>query len=157
MKQPVSSFDLRGIVSFSHFFQLLDEMLDNGFPLATETNILQELIKPPTILRTVVNMATGGSKYGTSSSSNVKLFNCVMKLCFSVSTELPSGQLSNIPWRRAGVKYTNNEAYFDVIEEVDAILDKSGTVVTAEIQGCVRTIVSHIAWSKIKIKLAILD
>lgn len=39
---------------------------------------------------------------------------------------LPTGQLSNIPWRRAGVKYTNNEAYFDVIEEIDAIIDKSG-------------------------------
>lgn len=41
---------------------------------------------------------------------------------------LPTGQLSNIPWRRAGVKYTNNEAYFDVIEEIDAIIDKSGKV-----------------------------
>lgn len=40
---------------------------------------------------------------------------------------LPTGQLSNIPWRRTGVKYTNNEAYFDVIEEIDAIVDKSGT------------------------------
>ena len=28
-------------------------------------------------------------------------------------------------------------AYFDVIEEVDAIIDKSGTTVTAEIQGYV--------------------
>ena len=34
-------------------------------------------------------------------------------LC-SVSSTLPTGQLSNVPWRRAGVKYTNNEAYFDV-------------------------------------------
>ena len=33
-----------------------------------------------------------------------------------MSDVLPTGQLSNIPWRRAGVKYTNNEAYFDVIE-----------------------------------------
>lgn len=24
------------------------------------------------------------------------------------------------------MKYTNNEAYFDVIEEIDAIVDKSG-------------------------------
>jgi Adaptor complexes medium subunit family len=40
-----------------------------------------------------------------------------------------------IPWRRSGVKYTNNEAYFDVIEEVDAIIDKSGATVFAEIQG----------------------
>lgn len=58
----------------------------------------------------------------------------------SVSCTLPSGQLSNIPWRRSGVKYANNEAYFDVIEEVDAIIDKSGGTVSAEIQGYVRTI-----------------
>lgn len=44
----------------------------------------------------------------------------------NVGETLPTGQLSNIPWRRAGVKYTNNEAYFDVVEEIDAILDKSG-------------------------------
>ncbi|KFZ48991.1 AP-3 complex subunit mu-1, partial [Antrostomus carolinensis] len=43
----------------------------------------------------------------------------------NVGDTLPTGQLSNIPWRRAGVKYTNNEAYFDVIEEIDAIIDKS--------------------------------
>ncbi|PKK28465.1 adaptor-related protein complex 3, mu 1 subunit [Columba livia] len=95
-------------------YELLEEMLDNGFPLATESNILKELIKPPTILRSVVNSITGSSNVGDT---------------------LPTGQLSNIPWRRAGVKYTNNEAYFDVIEEIDAIIDKSGSTVFAEIQG----------------------
>ena len=35
--------------------KVLDEMLDNGFPLATEANILKELIKPPNMLRDVVN------------------------------------------------------------------------------------------------------
>lgn len=58
-------------------------------------------------------------------------------LFYSVSATLPSGQLSNIPWRRTGVKYTNNEAYFDIVEEVDAIIDKSGSTVFAEIQGYV--------------------
>ena len=57
-------------------------------------------------------------------------------LC-SVSDTLPTGQLSNVPWRRSGVKYTNNEAYFDVIEEVDAIIDKSGQTVSSEIHGYV--------------------
>nr|CAH7730567.1 unnamed protein product [Callosobruchus chinensis]CAH7752515.1 unnamed protein product [Callosobruchus chinensis]CAI5828013.1 unnamed protein product [Callosobruchus analis] len=95
-------------------YELLDEMLDNGFPLATESNVLKELIKPPNILRTIANTVTGKT---------------------NVSDILPTGQLSNIPWRRAGVKYTNNEAYFDVIEEVDAIIDKSGATVFAEIQG----------------------
>ncbi|XP_014210371.2 AP-3 complex subunit mu-1 [Copidosoma floridanum] len=97
-------------------YELLDEMLDNGFPFATESNILQELIKPPNILRTIANTVTGKS---------------------NVSSILPIGQLSNVPWRRMGVKYTNNEAYFDIIEEVDAIIDKTGAVVFAEIQGCI--------------------
>lgn len=43
-------------------YELLEEMLDNGFPLATESNILKELIKPPTILRSVVNSITGKVK-----------------------------------------------------------------------------------------------
>lgn len=97
-------------------YELLDEMLDNGYPLATESNILKELIKPPNILRTIANTMTGKS---------------------NVSEILPTGQLSNVPWRRSGVKYTHNEAYFDVIEEVDAIIDKSGSTVFAEIQGYV--------------------
>ncbi|XP_075736318.1 AP-3 complex subunit carmine isoform X2 [Rhipicephalus microplus] len=97
-------------------YELLDEMLDNGFPLATESNILKELIKPPNILRTLANTVTGRT---------------------NLSSTLPTGQLSNIPWRRTGVKYANNEAYFDVVEEVDAIIDKSGSVISAEIQGYV--------------------
>ena len=40
---------------FYDCFKVLDEMLDNGFPLATEANILKELIKPPNMLRDVVN------------------------------------------------------------------------------------------------------
>ncbi|PWA18501.1 hypothetical protein CCH79_00009864 [Gambusia affinis] len=97
-------------------YELLEEMLDNGFPLATESNILKELIKPPTILRTMVNTITGSTNVGE---------------------QLPTGQLSVVPWRRTGVKYTNNEAYFDVVEEIDAIIDKSGSTITAEIQGVI--------------------
>ena len=34
-------------------------MLDNGYPFATESNILKELIKPPNLLRTITNSVTG--------------------------------------------------------------------------------------------------
>jgi AP-3 complex subunit mu len=97
-------------------YELLDEMLDNGYPLATESNILKELIKPPTVFRAIANSMTGRT---------------------NVSSTLPHGQISQIPWRRSGVKYANNEAYFDIIEEVDAIIDRSGSVINSEIQGCV--------------------
>ncbi|XP_046843932.1 AP-3 complex subunit mu-1-like isoform X3 [Xenia sp. Carnegie-2017] len=69
-------------------YELLEEMLDNGFPLATESNVLKELIRPPSIVRNVVNKVTGDS---------------------NMSSHLPTGQLSNDPWRRTGVKYANNE------------------------------------------------
>jgi len=95
-------------------YELLEEMLDNGFPLATESNILKELIKPPNIINKVVNTVTGAT---------------------NVSSELPTGSLSNVPWRRSGVKYANNEVYFDVTEEIDCIIDKAGSIVTMEIQG----------------------
>ena len=32
----------------------------------------------------------------------------------SVSSTLPTGQLSNVPWRRTGVKYTNNEVQYTI-------------------------------------------
>ena len=97
-------------------YEILEEMLDNGYPLATESNVLKELIKPPNMLRSVVNTMTGQS---------------------NVANRLPSGQLSNIPWRRTGVKYASNEAYFDITEEVDVILDRSGSTVFTEIQGTI--------------------
>ena len=60
-----------------------------------------------------------------------------------MSNVLASNQLSNIPWRRLGVKYTNNEAYFDLIEEIDAIIDRNGTTIMCEIQGYVSAAPGH--------------
>lgn len=31
--------------------------------------------------------------------------------------------MSSIPWRKAGVKYAQNEIYFDIIEEIDATIE----------------------------------
>lgn len=95
-------------------YELLEEMVDNGFPLVTECNVLKELIHPPSLVRDIVRPLTGES---------------------GVSTTLPKGQLSNVPWRRAGVRYTNNEIFLDMIEEVDAIIDKTGTTILSEIHG----------------------
>lgn len=93
-------------------YELLDEMLDAGYPFATELNVLKELIKPPNLLRTL----TGRT---------------------NISESMPANQISNVPWRKPGIRYTNNEAYFDVIEELDAIFDKNGAVIVAEINGSI--------------------
>jgi CRISPR/Cas system endoribonuclease Cas6 (RAMP superfamily) len=60
-----------------------------------------------------------------------------LNFCCSFNNAIPSNQLSNVPWRRLGIMYRNNEAYFDVIEEIDAIIDRNGVTVMSEIQGYV--------------------
>lgn len=45
----------------------------------------------------------------------------LMFLIYSVAPKFPQS-MSNIPWRKAGVKYTQNEIYFDIIEEIDATI-----------------------------------
>ena len=46
-----------------------------------------------------------------------------------------AGVSSNIPWRKKGLKYTNNEIYFDIVEEIDCIIDNNGMVVSSEVSG----------------------
>lgn len=91
-------------------------MLDNGFLLVIEFNILKELIKLLIILCFVVNFIIGSSNVGD---------------IFFI------GQLFNILWCWVGVKYINNEVYFDVVEEIDVIIDKLGFIVFVEIQGVI--------------------
>ena len=36
----------------------------------------------------------------------------------AVADDLAEGMISSMPWRKAGVKYAQNEIYLDIIEEV---------------------------------------
>ncbi|KAI8647861.1 AP-3 complex subunit MU-1 [Parasitella parasitica] len=102
--------------NFVTVYQLLEEMMDYGYPLTTEPNALKELIMPPTIMNKM--MTTVGAAAG-------------------VAPKFPQS-MSNIPWRKAGVKYTQNEIYFDIIEEIDATISANGTVVSCEAHGVVQ-------------------
>jgi len=99
--------------NFVTVVQLLDEMMDNGFPMITEPNILKDMI----LQQGFKNIVIGGS---------------------SVSDVLPENTVTSIPWRKAGVKYTNNEIYLDIIEEIDLIQDPNGQVVWQEVSGDVQ-------------------
>ncbi|KAK7337672.1 hypothetical protein VNO77_18257 [Canavalia gladiata] len=109
--------------NFIIVYELLDEMIDNGFPLTTEPNILQEMIAPPNIVSKVLSVVTG-------SSSNV-------------SDTLPGATASCVPWRTADTKYANNEVYVDLVEEMDATINRDGVLVKCEINGEVQ-VNSHI-------------
>mmetsp|Transcript_4834 Transcript_4834/g.14340 ORF Transcript_4834/g.14340 Transcript_4834/m.14340 type:complete len:430 (+) Transcript_4834:1032-2321(+) len=102
--------------NFSVVYQLLEEMLDDGNPLTTEPNALKAMIKPPSVIGRLQAVATGKS---------------------SVSDVLPDGTISSMPWRKSGVKYAQNDIYLDIIEEVDAIIDRNGQVVSSEVTGAI--------------------
>lgn len=109
--------------NFVIVYELLDEMIDNGFPLTTEPNILQEMIAPPNIVSKVLSVVTGNSS--------------------NVSDTLPGSTASCVPWRTADPKYANNEVYVDLVEQMDATINRDGTLVKCEINGAVQ-VNSHI-------------
>jgi AP-3 complex subunit mu len=95
-------------------------MVDNGWPLTTEPNSLKAMIRPPSVM----------SKLQSVVFNNTSV---------AVSDALPSGTISNMPWRAAGVSYTQNEIYMDVVEEVHAIVDAvSGNLISSEVSGSIQ-------------------
>ena len=104
---------------FSTAYQLLEEMVDHGWPLTTEPNALTDLIKPPTMLAKIQQAISGGS-------SSI------------LSEALPKGTVSNMPWRKCGVSHANNEIYIDIVEEIDAILSVNGGVISSDVSGSIQ-------------------
>jgi len=104
--------------NFSTVYQLLEEMLDHGYALTTEPNALKAMIQPPSILGKMGQSITGGS---------------------GVADILPDGTISSMPWRKTNVKYTQNEIYFDIIEEINAITNPAGQMVQAEVGGIIQS------------------
>ncbi|KAL0335401.1 UNVERIFIED_CONTAM: AP-3 complex subunit mu [Sesamum radiatum] len=110
--------------NFVIVYELLDEMIDNGFPLTTEPNILREMIAPPNLVSKVLSVVTGN----TSNMSNT----------------LPGATSSCVPWRKTDLKHTSNEVYVDLVEEMDATISRDGTLVKCEIYGEVQ-VNSHLS------------
>jgi len=101
--------------NFITAYQLLDEMNDGGIPFNLEPNILEEMIAIPNIINRTQNLVLGPGA--------------------GVAELLPEGSLSQIPWRKSNVKYTTNEIYLDIVDEIDAIIESNGAVTTQKIVG----------------------
>ncbi|KAH7100568.1 clathrin adaptor, mu subunit [Auriculariales sp. MPI-PUGE-AT-0066] len=98
---------------FDIVYQLLEEILDDGHPLTTELNALRDIVLPPSFLKSIISAA------GISGLSKT-----------------PSAPFSSpIPWRKAGLRYNNNEIKFDVVEELEAIVNRNGGVITSTVWG----------------------
>jgi AP-3 complex subunit mu len=106
--------------NFTTVYQLLEEMVDNGWPLTTEPNALEAMIPPPTVLGAITRIVTGSAR-GDSSST------------------LPdSGTVSKMPWRKSNVRYAQNEIYVDIVEEIDAIMSPNGSIISSDVSGSIQ-------------------
>lgn len=94
--------NLVALASSNALSQLLEEMVDDGYPLTTEFNALRDIVLPPSFVNKILSVAgvAGLSKASATPFS------------------------SPIPWRKAGLKYNNNEIYFDIVEELEAIISR---------------------------------
>lgn len=95
--------------NFVTVYELLDEMMDFGYPQFTEANILQEFIKTE-----------------------------AQKMEVTDQRKAPMAVTNAVSWRSEGIKYKKNEVFLDVVESVNLLVNANGSVVRSEIMGALK-------------------
>eukprot|EP00095_Tigriopus_kingsejongensis_P001735 maker-scaffold514_size150699-snap-gene-0.30 protein:Tk01735 transcript:maker-scaffold514_size150699-snap-gene-0.30-mRNA-1 annotation:"clathrin-adaptor protein " len=93
--------------NFVLIYELLDELLDFGYPQNTDTGILKTFI----------------TQQGIKSTSREE------------QTAITSQVTGQIGWRREGIKYRRNELFLDVLEYVNLLMSPQGQVLSAHVAG----------------------
>lgn len=94
--------------NFVLIYELIDEIIDFGYPQTSETDTLKLYI------------TTEGVKSQPAAEESSKI------------TVQATGLTS---WRRADVKYKKNEAFVDVVETVNLLMSAKGTILRADVDG----------------------
>ena len=91
------------------------EVLDFGYPQNTETDTLKMYITPDNLSSAIRSESSAASSENTS----------------KITMQATGAQ----SWRRADIKYRKNEAFVDVIEDVNLLMSATGTVLRADVNG----------------------
>ena len=95
--------------NFVVIYELLDEMMDFGYPQTTESKILQEYI--------------------TQESH---------KLEVQPQARPPFAVTNAVSWRSEGIRYRKNEVFLDVVESLNLLVSSTGNVLRSEILGAIK-------------------
>jgi len=96
--------------NFVVVYELLDEMMDFGYPQITEAKVLQEYI--------------------TQESNKMEKMTHEVTVSKSVT--------GAVSWRAEGIKYKKNEVFLDVVESINLLVANNGTLLRSEIVGSVK-------------------
>lgn len=105
--------------NFVIIYELLDEMMDFGMPQITEPKMLKEYITQKS------------SKLYKIQKQNQQL-------------GPPSAITNSVSWRNEGIFYKKNEAFLDVIESINMLINSQGKVLRSEILGKIK-VKSHLS------------
>ncbi|KDQ19754.1 hypothetical protein BOTBODRAFT_27183 [Botryobasidium botryosum FD-172 SS1] len=95
--------------NFVLIYELIDEILDFGFPQNSEIDTLKMYI----------------TTEGVKSEMAVR----------EESSKITLQATGNVSWRRSDVKYRKNEAFVDVVELVNLMMSSNGAVLRADVDG----------------------
>lgn len=93
--------------NFVLIYELLDEILDFGYPQNTDTGVLKTFI----------------TQQGIKSATKEE------------QAQITSQVTGQIGWRREGIKYRRNELFLDVLEYVNLLMSPQGQVLSAHVAG----------------------
>ncbi|CAG0904270.1 unnamed protein product, partial [Darwinula stevensoni] len=93
--------------NFVLIYELLDELLDYGYPQNTDTGALKTFI----------------TQQGIKSQSKEE------------QAQITSQVTGQIGWRREGIKYRRNELFLDVLEYVNLLMSAQGQVLSSHVAG----------------------
>ena len=96
--------------NFSIIYELLDEVLDYGYPQSTDSGALKIITEE-------------ASMQGKSIED--------MK-------QIASQVTGQIGWRRDGIKYKKHEVYLDVVEKVNCLVSPSGQLLSSFVAGAIQ-------------------
>ncbi|KAK6454479.1 Mu homology domain-containing protein [Scheffersomyces xylosifermentans] len=125
VKKPLT--DELVINNFNLIYELLDEVVEFGYPTNLELSYLKNLITTvPTsdnifkISNSVLKSAKNNSSKGTTNNPN---------------NNMP---ISDISWRNPGIKYRRNEIFLNVGEKINVLMNAESEVLRSYVDGTIR-------------------
>eukprot|EP00882_Tetradesmus_deserticola_P015448 GHRQ01016461.1.p1 GENE.GHRQ01016461.1~~GHRQ01016461.1.p1 ORF type:complete len:346 (+),score=118.89 GHRQ01016461.1:97-1134(+) len=94
--------------NFVTVYELMDEVMDYGYPQFTEAPILQEFIK----------------------TDSYRMEQTAVKPPMAVTNA--------VSWRSEGIRHKKNEVFLDVVESVNLLVNSNGNVVLSEVTGVLK-------------------
>jgi len=112
--------------NFVVIYELLDEMMDFGYPQTTESKILQESEKQCAYSHEG-QPADQKNRYITQESHKLE-----------VQARPPIAVTNAVSWRSEGIRYRKNEVFLDVVESLNLLIASNGNVLQSEILGAIK-------------------